>query len=928
MKSSFIEECVTYLYGKYGVEISDVKIVLPSKRASLFFNMALSKLITDRPLWQPKYYSIDNLFFELSGGIVVAERLKLLTVLYGVYSKYHTETFDMFYYWGDMLLSDFEAIDNYMVNAKLLFENSADIKDIESQFEYMSEEDAEEIRRFWRHFESSRNSEEKDYFFNIWRTLYPIYNEFREQLSSEGIGYRGMICRTVAEDILSGAVGIEKSQRYAVVGFNALSNTEKVLLDALSGHDFLWDGDRFYVEDRSSEAGIFLRSNIERYGESNTSVVHDNYLQDKDITIVKSPSASIECKYVWEFLEKCAEGGKRLGAETAIVLTDESLLLPVLYSIPPFIEHFNVTAGYELRLTQAYSLLEDIMKLQTNFNGEFYYKDVEGLLRNELVRMVLSPQQWVEVEVVISRAKIYYTPEELHKSDFLEVLFSKCSGWAQIGDYLMFILNRILSKLSSARAEVKEAMFKTYNAVAELTGQVATLGIDISDAIFLSLVRKHIKHERISFEGEPLLGIQVMGILESRTLDFENVLILSVGEDNFPSKSLGASFIPSNLRHGYGLPTSNYHQAMYSYYFYRLLQRARRVDISYISMSNELSSGEPSRYIYQLQYSKKHDIDFQELSFSLTTTDVGDLTVAKNDKAIRYIEEIKTSERSLSASSLHRYIECPMRFYYADVEKVATRDEEREREFDAMESGNVMHKVLEAIYRPLVGVSHAEVVKSLSALTATEIGAMVERTLKERLGVEEIDAAIGYDMKTIVKYISTIVEYDLRREDGFTVVDIEKPINGEITLDGSKICFSGYIDRIDRLASGVHRIIDYKSGRGVVCDSLSSLFDTTAERNDKAVMQSLLYALLYGEGQRVETSPSLYHARDMNKTDYRSEVKIKGIGEITRFSEIKEEYSGELKNKISELLDLDTPFYKCNSEKKCKYCDFYHLCTI
>ncbi|MEG0499634.1 MAG: PD-(D/E)XK nuclease family protein, partial [Rikenellaceae bacterium] len=354
MENSFIGECAAYLYYKYGTEISNVKIVLPSKRASLFFNLALSRLIGNKPVWQPKFYSLDQIFRELS-GLAVAERLKLLVVLYNVYSKYHKESFDQFYYWGDMLLNDFEAVDNYMVNAQLLFENSADIKDIELRFDYMPEEDVEEIRRFWRHFGETRNSEEKEYFFNIWKTLYPIYTEFREALLSEGIGYSGMICREVAEALLSDKKQIANSKHYALIGFNALSTTEKVLFDAMKESDFLWDSDESYLRSKNNEAGLFLRSNLERYGESNGSVTHDNFRKPKEITIVKSPSASMECKYVWEFLEKCSDSGRRtLGAETAIILTDESLLLPVLYSITPYITHFNVTAGYELRLTQAY----------------------------------------------------------------------------------------------------------------------------------------------------------------------------------------------------------------------------------------------------------------------------------------------------------------------------------------------------------------------------------------------------------------------------------------------------------------------------------------------------------------------------------------------------------------------------------------------
>lgn len=923
MENSFIGECVAFLYKKYGEDISNIKIVLPSKRASLFFNLELSRLIGNKPIWQPKFYSLDSIFGELS-GLVVAERLKLLVVLYNIYSKYHKESFDQFYYWGDMLLNDFEAVDNYMVDARLLFENSADIKEIESRFDYLSQEDTEEIRRFWSHFGETRNSDEKEYFFSIWKTLFPIYTEFKERLAEEGIGYRGMIYRQVAVDILSGEKSIDDDDRYALIGFNALSNTEKILFDALKNHDFLWDSDDSYVKSKNSEAGLFLRPNIERYGEANRHVERGNYSKPKEITVLSAPSASMECKYVWEFLEKCSDGGRKtLGAETAIILTDESLLLPVLYSIPPYVAHFNVTAGYELRLTQAYSLTENIISLQTNYKEEFYYKDVESILSNPLIRLVLSGEEIKQAGEVISKKEIYYKPQLLAVGDFLSVLFTKKSGWEQISDYLLFLYNRILTKLSGESAETKEALFRAFNTISSLKILIAGVQVELSDNVFLSLLRKHLKHERISYEGEPLIGIQVMGILESRTLDFENVLLLSVGEENFPSKSMGASFIPSNLRHGYGLPTSNYHQAMYSYYFYRLLQRATRVDISYVSMGNEISSGEPSRYIHQLIYAREHNICQQELSLNITTSDITDQQIVKSGKSVKFIEGVKLLQKTLSASSLHSYIECPVKFYYSRIECIGEQ-EEREKELDAAGRGNVLHDALAAIYSPLQGKSHDYIIEQLSTLTVEVIEQKVSEFLSSMLGVEDFDANIKHSRKLLVHYIQSVINYDLKRSDNFTIQGVEVPIDGVVC--GVK--FYGVIDRIDMVPSGAVVVIDYKSEKYSIADSVVSLFDTSERQNNKPTMQSLLYALLYSRKNNIEVIPSLYYVREMNKPKFLPTVKIKSSGEIIRFSSIENEFETELAAKLAELLDIETPFYKCDNENKCKYCNFIDLCAI
>lgn len=918
---SFIQESVSYLYNKYGNEISNKKIVLPSKRASLFFNLELSRLIENRPIWQPKFYSIDNLFTELSGA-VTAERLKLLVVLYNAYTKFHKESFDQFYYWGEMLLSDFDTIDNYMVDARLLFENSADIKDIELQFDYISEEDAQEISRFWTHFNQTKNSEEKEYFFNIWKSLYPIYCDFKQRLASEGIGYRGMICREMAEKLSSGEQKIENSSDYVIVGFNALSNTEKILFDSLPQSEFLWDSDDSYLNNKNSEAGLFLRQNITRYGESNISTNRDNFRKQKDITIVKSPSASMECKYVWEFLTQCAADGRKLGSETAIVLTDESLLLPVLYSIPPFIEHFNVTAGYDLRLTQAYSLTESLISLQVNYkDNAFYYKDVDNILSNPLIANLIE-------SLSLSDKEIYFPTLVLQNGPFTTRLFTKMKGWEAISDYLLFLFNAILRTLSDQTPQAKEAIFRAFNTVASLKALIGTLNIELSDHIFFSLLRKHLGSERISFEGEPLLGIQIMGILESRTLDFENVLILSVGEENFPSKSMGASFIPSNLRHGYGLPTNIYHQSIYSYYFYRLIQRAKRVDISYISMSNDLSSGEPSRYIHQLLYANEHHIKQLELSLNLTTSDVGESTMPKNKKSTRYLEGIIKSINSLSASSLYNYIECPMRFYYTNIEKLKDEDEQREKELDAIESGNALHYSLEKIYKPLEKITHSQLIGCLKKIKTEDIVEIVDGELKIILGTDNFDANVKHSRKSIVYYISTIIKYDLSRTDNFTIECIEEELNETLIIGDKKVRFTGRIDRVDKLPSGLYMIIDYKSGKGSVINSISSLFNTNEEFNNKAAMQAILYSLLYASKYSVETIPALYYVREMNKKDFSPLLALDRKTKLYRLSDVKEEYMLEITTKITELLDFGTPFYKCDSESKCKYCNFRDLCSI
>ena len=944
MKNSFMGECAKFLYGKHKEEISNLNILMPSRRATLFFNLELSKLIKGTPVWQPKFQSLDKIFSSLC-GIEKADKLKLIVLLYSIYSKYHKESFDKFYYWGEMLISDFDTIDNYMIDAEKLYTNSADLRDIEERFDYLPDEDIEEINRFWRHFKNTRDSNEKDFFFNIWKTLFPIYTEFKAELTKENIGYSGMIYRTVADKLVAKEIVIDSDINYAVIGFNALSSTERVLFDAINESknvDFLWDTDSSYLTNRNNEAGLFIRSNIKRYGESNN-LNRDNYIQPKDITIVNSPSSSIECKYVWEFLEDCnnkaAQNGKKLGPETAIILTDESLLLPVLYSIPKCVDHFNVTAGYELKLTEAYSLCETLLSLQANYrndsNGEFYYKNVESIITNPLIRLNIDEDNLQIIDKIVkdNNKKIYYESKDLGTCDFLKTIFTKAIGWVNVSDYLLYALNSTFNHLNSTTEiikETKEAVFRTINTIDSLKDLITSIKIELNDNIFLSVLRKHLQGERISFEGEPLLGIQIMGILESRNLDFENVLILSVTEDNFPSKSIGASYIPSNLRHGYGLPTNNDHQAMYSYYFYRLLQRSTRADISYVSMTDGLSNGEPSRYIHQLRYAGEHNIKELNLTLDLTTSDVDNNSQPKDGGTKKYIDRIIGGKQHLSASSLSNYIQCPMKFYYGNVEGLREMDKEREIELGSLEMGNALHLTMYNLYTPFISLPHSQLISKLESITNEDIENEVNIQLSEISGkkISDFDATITNSRKFIVSYVSTIIQYDLSRNDNFTILGLEENIESVLNIDDATIKFKGQIDRLDNTPSGVVKIIDYKSGKRSKCQNIESLFDTNEEYHNKPVMQSILYSLLYSKNHNVITAPALYNVRSMNTKDFMPLITIKEDGEITRLDVIQDKYEEQLKFKLQELINYDIPFYKCNNEKVCQYCDYYDLCNM
>ncbi len=932
MRATFVEECVGTLFHKYGVGVSDIEIILPSKRASLFFNQALVSTLRDTPIWQPRYLSLGELFSELS-GLVVAERIRLIAILYSIYSKYHpNETFDSFYYWGDMIINDFEAIDNYMIDAKRVFENSGDLRDIEQQFDYLTPEHREEVARFWGSFNAARDSKEKLFFMNIWRTLYPIYNEYKTALKSHGIGYSAMICREVAEWILSGDTVIDSLRQFAVIGFNALSTTERVLLDALKKGQqalFMWDSDISYLNSDSNEAGIFLKRNIQRYGEDNQTT-KDNYSTEKNITVLRSPSKSLECKYVWHFLEECYSraqaNGKVLGAETAIILTDESLLMSVLNSIPPFVENINVTAGYQLRLTVAYNLIEAMVSLQRVGQEEFYYKDVEAVLANPLVISAVGEDEVANLRGSLDSDILYYKPEQLAVSNLFNRLFTKVTGWVNIGNYLLWVINRVAADGMPLSKEEREALYRCYKAIEGLSVELASIDIPLSDTIYYSLLRKHLSSGRISFEGEPLIGVQVMGILESRTLDFENVLILSVEEENFPVKGIGASFIPATLRDGYGLPTIGHHQSIYAYYFYRLIQRANKIDISYVASSEETSSGEPTRYIYQLDFNEQHSVKFKSLTFDLSLVATEPQVVIKQGRAKEFIEQLLAKKVALSPSSFYDYIECPMRFYYKRIEGIKPLETEREQELDGALRGTILHSAIEEIYTPLCGATREALEALLSKVSDEKIVSVVDKIMATQLGENAVGvgAEAIYAARGIVRAVRRVIDYDITK--GATTIDsLECKVKEQI----GGVNFFGVIDRLDREPNGGYMIIDYKSGGVHKCDSIDSIFDRDATSGNKPYFQSLLYSLMVAKNRNCITTPALFFTNNMAEPKYSPLLQIKGYpGGVNSYSEVAEQFEEHLLSKIGELLSLEQPFVCTDNRERCKYCDYLAMCKI
>lgn len=640
----FLGEVAADLYGRYGREVSELTVLFPSRRARLFFTDALSEL-ADAPLWQPRWQTVDELMSEIS-GLRSGDRIRLITELYAIYAEFHPEPFDRFYAWGDLLLNDFDTIDKYLVDADRLFRNISDLKELEADVSYLTPGQLHILRSFWANLLGGGDlSEEKRRFLTVWRTLAEVYRRFKARLAELGIAYTGMIQRAAAERIAAGGFAFADSvrRRYVVAGFNALTECEKRLFRFLATNaetDFYWDYDAYYTADCRQEAGLFVRENLRMFP-PRADLSHEAMRRPKRIETVAASSDAVQCKYAARILADLVaqNGGRSLGKETAVVLTDENLLMPLLYALPPEAGGVNVTMGYPLRQTLAYTFVERLLDLQRHRRTKggqthFYHVDVMGLLAHPYVA-VSDPATVAALQAeIVENRRITVAADHLGRNVLLRLLFSEAVGWRSLTRYLTDVIAaavRVPYAEEDARRRVEFLVLASEH-IARVGNSLESCGMDVPDEVYFSLVRRTLQQLRIPFEGEPLEGLQVMGILETRNLDFENVVILSMNDDNFPGNLLSQPlFIPYNLRMAYELPTPEHHEGVYAYYFYRLLQRARNVWMLYCSRADDKSTGEPSRYIYQLDYESGFPLRKREVGVDVNLTPAEPIEIPKEE---------------------------------------------------------------------------------------------------------------------------------------------------------------------------------------------------------------------------------------------------------------------------------------------------------
>ena len=934
MKTEFLYQVAELFWKKEGDNIKDYCFVFPNTRSSLFFQKYLG-IVAARPVMAPVTVTINSLFSLLS-GLRTADKISSLVDLYTQFTiRYEgskSESFDDFLFWGDMILNDFDDIDKYLVDAKKLFSNIEDLHDLDSGYDFLSDRQKEAIEKFWNHFIPYSDKPKEQSFLSVWNCLYQVYNDFKESLRSRGEGYEGMIYRTVAESVASMdslPASLRQYKKIVFVGLNALNKCEKALLDFLKREDaadFYWDYFGEIIKDKDNKSSLFMDENIRRY--PSKFELQDSSDIKKEIEVIGIPSAVGQAKYLNKILNELFPGESyqdEAAFSTAVVLPDENLLMPVINSIPDKIENINVTMGYSLVNTQVSAFMELIMQLRKKVRLDgasisFYHSTVTSILTHPFIINNAKNTASDLKKKIIAKNMVFVPYQELMVDNpLIDIIFKPLSDISLntgekiscIADYQMSVLNELQKSLNSVE---KEFVFAYYKCINRLKG----LNLPIEQDTYFTLLKQIVSSVSIPFKGEPLSGLQIMGPLETRALDFENVIILSVNEGVFPSAAVSSSFIPYNLRKGFDLPNYEFQDSISAYHFYRSIYRAKRVFLLYDTRTEGVGkTGEVSRFVKQLKF--HHRVPLKEffISYKMSVAENRLTSVSKTEEMLKVIEN-----KCFSPSSINTYLDCPLKFYFQQIENI--RDEEEvEEDVQYSSFGSLYHQVMEKLYLPYKG----------KVVNLTDLDVMIDDTDKITtligeafLSILEVKQILGKNKiieALLVRFVKQTLEKD-KEVAPFTLKATEMRCEAPFITPQTKrkISLYGIIDRIDRTAENL-RIIDYKTGNYYIANrQIEDLFDSSSENRAKSAFQLIFYLLLLKKNGKVidvtNTEMDIISLKDI----FRSSPSKIGITE-SDFST----YESMLGNLLEDIFNPNIPFTTTDNVKICEWCPCKVICN-
>lgn len=951
MMETFLKSVASDLYSRLQGNLARTAVVFPNKRASLFFNEYLAKE-AGKPIWSPAYLTISELFRSLSTS-EIADSVKLVCLLYKVYREvtHSNETLDDFYFWGELLISDFDDADKNMADTHSLFSNLQDLKNLMNDLTYMDKEQEEAIQQFFHNFSIERRTALKERFIYLWDVLGEIYTGFKNRLDEEGIAYEGMLYRKVMETFDLSSLPYDT---YVFVGFNVLNKVERELFTRLRDGGkalFYWDYDEFYMSKEHHEAGIFIKRNLRDYPSPLPTSLFNHLDKPKEIHYIASPTEHAQARYLPQWIRANLTEQEK---ETAVVLCNETLLQPVLHSLPDEVKHVNITMGFPLAQTPVYSFLNTLLNLQTegfnSNNGRFMYAQVMAVLKHPYTRKITTEAEILEKSLTQDN-RFYPLPNELKKDDFLSHLFTPVNGNLALTDYLLKALQQVAHLYRNETEELemdafnqlyRESLFKAYTTLGRFRTLIEEDELNIQSYTFRKLIIKVLSTTNIPFHGEPAIGMQVMGVLETRNLDFRHLILLSTNEGQLPKSAGEASFIPYNLRKAFGMTTIDHKIAVYAYYFYRLLQRAEKVTLMYNNSSDGLNRGEWSRFMLQFLIEWNHPILQYTLQANQSPQGSATITIQKEKEVMRKLIHRYNLESNpkalLSPAALNCYLDCSLRFYFKYVARLKTPDEVS-AEIDSAIFGSIFHYAAEHIYKDLT--AHGKVINKEAVETImkhpTKIEQYVDEAFKELFFHIPTDEKPEYNgtqlinSEVIVRYLRQLLRHDAAHAP-FTMVDMEKEVYESFSVHTSAGDFTtrigGFIDRLDS-KDGTLRIVDYKTGgKADAPCSIDSLFIRDKNRSNY-IFQTFLYAAIMSRLQPQKVSPALLYIHRAASDEYSPIIQIKEdktIEEVSDFRLYEEKFRTKLQELVDEIFHPDIAFTQTDVEEKCTYCDFKAMC--
>ncbi len=890
--------------------ISDLTFILPSKRSGIFLKRVIKSSL-DQTTILPEIISIEDFIEDLS-TINSIDTITLIFEFYTIYQnsteKDKIETFDNFSKWAPLLLQDFNEIDRHLIDPKYIFSYLTDIKRLEELLK--GEQKTDLISNQIRFYEK---------FENYYESLY-------SHLLKAKVGYQGLQYREATKNIQQYINNTNK--KIILVGFNALNKSEETLFEKLldSGlATIYWDVDKYFYKNNHS-ASTFVKRYEKKWNYFNNHPfkwISDNFSSKKNIEIIGTPKDISQVKYAGEILSQIKSSTENF-TDTALILADESLLTASLNSLPKSVENVNITMGYDLKNIPLSNLFEQLFKLHIhNKKDAFYYKEVLAILNHFLLKSIFKNSATIDdlIYRIASNNYTYLTKSSLLKiTNFdseLKLITFLFDNWQNnantaIDNCLQFI-DLILEKTEQNQLE-KEYLYRFYTIFQQLSNLNNQFGYLKDIKTLYQFYLNLIKNEKLSFKGEPLSGLQIMGVLETRVLDFKNLIITSVNEGVLPSGKSDNSFIPYDIKREIGLPTYQEKDAIFSYHFFRLLQRAENIYLLYNTESDSYGSGEQSRFLTQLEIFKESEVKRFVVSPTVQKTNTELKEISKNEIVAKELKLL--AKKGFSASTLNNYILNPLEFYKQKVIRIK-EIEKVEENIAANTLGTIIHKTLEVFYKPYIG-------KHITKDMLTEMKGAISTEVKKWFEIEFKNGNISTGKNLLVynvaqQFVSNFLNQELNLiEQGhqLKIIALEQSLEITLKIEGLDfpIRFIGEADRIDEL-NGITRIIDYKTGKVIQKDlnikDWSQL--TTDYKKYNKSFQVLFYALLYTKSNYIDLDihpleSGIISFKNLKSGFLKVNNKVTSKEDLLNFTNELEQLILEIFNVNIPIKEKETPF--------------------